>query len=81
MKTEQVICNQCNQPKEGRAEGLCNHCGRFGKTSRQLAMAWWNNLPESIVQQDFTNRYYPERHWKSLTGREIEKIFDDLKDK
>jgi hypothetical protein len=82
MKTEQVICNQCNLPKEGRAEGLCNHCGRFGKTNRQLAMSWWNNLASlQKTQKCDTNTELlgSIRRWETLTGREIEKIFEDLK--
>ncbi len=45
---------------------------------RQLAMKWWWNLPESIVNQDFTDRYYQGRQWHSLTGREIQVIWENL---
>jgi hypothetical protein len=45
---------------------------------RRLAMEWWNNLPESIVNQSFADRFYVGRHWKSLTGREIQVIWENL---
>lgn len=31
--TNQVICNQCGSEKEETIEGICSHCGKFGKNS------------------------------------------------
>lgn len=36
MEINKVICNWCNKLKNGVSTGLCNHCGRFGKTESEL---------------------------------------------
>lgn len=45
---------------------------------RQRAMLWWNNLDDNL-NDGFSKwklgyKYY-DRHWMSLTGREIEIIY------
>lgn len=45
---------------------------------RQRAMNWWNNLDDNL-NDGFSKwklgyKYY-DRHWMSLTGREIEIIY------
>lgn len=50
------------------------------KTSRELAMEWWNSLPDFSRTEDSKNGYcvvmftQPRSH-HSLTGREIEEIW------
>lgn len=50
------------------------------KTSRELAMEWWNSLPDFSRTKDSKNGYcvvmftQPRSH-HSLTGREIEEIW------
>lgn len=44
------------------------------KTTRQLALEWWNNLLLGQAR-DYSIRYFPEREMSSLTGREIEEIW------
>lgn len=48
------------------------------KTSREQALEWWNNLPLFIEnsKHHYSDRYYPNRGHNSLTGREIEKIWE-----
>ena len=70
------ICNWCYKPKNGVQTGLCNHCGRFGKTDRELSMGWWNNLPDTTTKQNLCNKMYPDRMESSLTGREIQILWD-----
>lgn len=41
--------------------------------NRKEAMQWWNEL-DDIDREEFTNLYYPDRHFSTLTGREIERI-------
>ncbi len=54
------------------------------KNDRQKAIKWWDDLPESIINQDFFERYFvktgkftPAKDWTELTGREIEQIWLD----
>jgi hypothetical protein len=51
---------------------------------RQKAMEWWNNLSfEQKYQVIIKNKEiivgYPDRNPSSLTGREIEQIFENEK--
>ena len=47
---------------------------------RFKAMMWWNNLSPN-TRQKLTNEFRElvgtPRKWESLTGREIEKIYDE----
>jgi hypothetical protein len=57
------------------------------KTTRQIALAWWNNLnryshESPISKESLFNKYFVNGHWftpamffNELTGREIEQIF------
>lgn len=47
MKTQKIICNRCGEEKEGTIEGLCSHCGKFGKNSREQAIEWYEQLSTS----------------------------------
>lgn len=75
---ETCICNICGKEKNGVSTGLCNHCGRFGKRTRELALEWWASLNEE-TQIDLQYQYKsPCRHPLNavgLTGREIEEIW------
>lgn len=77
--TSSCICNQCGKNKEGVQTGLCIHCGRFGKTNRQLALSWIYSL-DIDEQTDLCIKYNDICHLhgrlvSSLTGSEIEKIW------
>ena len=73
-----TICNLCGKEKEGIQTGLCNHCGRFGKTDRELALEWWNTLPRYDMDKEckeiYAQRYY-QRSAGLITGLEIEEIW------
>jgi hypothetical protein len=76
-----VVCIHCNKEKKGIQTSICNHCGRFGKTDRELAMIWWNNLYntqlETYCKKYFCEKYHGNmRTYESLTGSEIEKIWN-----
>lgn len=48
---------------------------------REKAINWWNNLSDDKVdlinqQTHLTNEYYPNRKLNSLTGREIQNIYE-----
>jgi len=50
---------------------------------RTKAMRWWDSLPEYASEDVLINgkhgltvNYYQSRTWQSLTGREIEKIWN-----
>jgi hypothetical protein len=48
---------------------------------REKALKWWKNLDENpiltnVKQKELADVYYPNRIVSSLTGREIENIFD-----
>lgn len=52
-------------------------------TTREIAMEWWNNLPDYATENVLTAgkhglcfNYFKSRTWQSLTGREIEKIYN-----
>lgn len=45
-----------------------------GENSRQIAMIWWNNLSRD-VKQSYAVKYF-NRNWKSLTGCEIESVYN-----
>lgn len=47
------------------------------KTYREKVMNWWNSI-EALKKQEFVNVVFemPKRSYKSLTGREIEKIYE-----
>ena len=73
-----VVCNLCGREKEGIKTGLCNHCGRFGLTDRELAMRWWNPLSsEEKTRICEINRQYVgyPRRWETLTGYEIHNLW------
>ena len=49
--------------------------------NREIALKWWKNLGSNpldtiIKQGELVDIYYPNRIRSSLTGREIENIFD-----
>ena len=49
--------------------------------NREKALKWWKNLDEHPIltnakQKELADVYYPNRIVSSLTGREIENIFD-----
>ena len=44
------------------------------KNDRVLAMEWWNKHYLSLKEY-YCLKYYSERKWQSLTGREIEYIW------
>jgi hypothetical protein len=76
-----VVCIHCNKEKKGIQTSICNHCGRFGKTDRELAMIWWNNLSDISIQMPSKSYLCEKYHGnmrihKSLTGSEIEKIWN-----
>jgi len=68
MKT---ICNRCNKEKEGIQTGLCNNCGKFGKTDRELAIEWWNSLGDNIGE--IADKY--NRGCETITNKQIEEIW------
>jgi hypothetical protein len=52
-------------------------------TNRKKAMQWWNSLPDYTTRDvlhggkhGLCTHYYQSRTWQSLTGREIEKIWN-----
>lgn len=45
------------------------------RATRIEAMKWWNNLNGSIRQQ-WSEKYYPNRKHQSLTGFEIQSIYE-----
>lgn len=50
-------------------------------TTRLLAMKWWNTIPTNnnypfIDKKELTKVYYPNRRVESLTGAEIQHIFE-----
>lgn len=47
-------------------------------TNRQLAIHWWLGLATSLKHK-LTMEHMGERHPESLTGREIESIYDKVK--
>ena len=78
-----IICNQCNLPKNGIQTGFCNHCGKFGKTNRELSLQWWRDL-DSPSQLKYWRGYQgitftPSHSPEQLTGREIQVIWKKLK--
>jgi hypothetical protein len=49
-------------------------------TKRQEGMKWWNNLSPACKTQicdTYTELVGSARRWETLTGREIEMLFDD----
>lgn len=46
---------------------------------RRRAMTWWNNLSLN-VQKELTKFDHKNRHPVTLTGREIQKLFDKYSD-
>jgi len=74
-----IICNNCYKEKEGVQTGVCNHCGKFGKTNRELAMNWWNNLISARKTEicDINTWLVGSiRRHETLTGNEIEQLFN-----
>ena len=49
------------------------------KTSREIAMAWWNDLKYPSVKETICDKYHSFRHWMTLTGREIEEMYNKEK--
>ena len=43
--------------------------------TRKQAMYWWYNLGNK-QKDNYTSIYYPDRNYTSLTGKEIEYIWD-----
>lgn len=57
---------------------ICNQCGKFGFTNRELAMKWWNNLvspQKTQICDTHTELIGSIRRWETLTGREIELLW------
>lgn len=50
-----VICDHCGQPKRGVKTGLCNHCGRFGKSENEDA------LREARILEFFKDKDIPKQ--------------------
>lgn len=46
---------------------------RSSMTPREIAMFRWNDL-HPLDRVDLGRKYFPDRHYSSLTGREIEEI-------
>jgi hypothetical protein len=51
--------------------------------TRKEALAWWDNIPfnssnTTISKTHYTNKYFEGRKYNSLTGREIELIYNEL---
>lgn len=44
---------------------------------RMKALEWWRNLP-ILKRSELTNEYFEGRRQLSLTGREIETIWDSV---
>lgn len=49
--------------------------------NREKAMKWWNELPLYFkgCKHHYADKYYPNRGWQILTGREIEIIWNNEK--
>jgi len=50
------------------------------KTKRKEAMEWWNNLnsiQKTQICDNNTELVGSIRRWETLTGREIEQLFDN----
>lgn len=59
-------------------EEYCKRYNQKDKSSREVAMQWWNNLSAN-VKSELSNKYYKETvnyNFTSLTGREIESIYN-----
>jgi len=54
-----------------------NHLNR---SQRVTVMRWWNNL-EEYMREYYADMYYQGRSWNSLTGREIESIYNKKHEK
>lgn len=53
-------------------------------TTRKIAMNWWNNLSfegkwEQIIKNKSIILGYPDRNPNTLTGREIQQLYNNLK--
>lgn len=53
-------------------------------TTREIAMNWWNNLSfenkwKQIVKNKTIILGYPDRNPDTLTGREIQQLYNNLK--
>lgn len=52
------------------------HVGPYYRRSTRVeAMQWWNKF-KGIIRQDITDSHFPKRRHTSLTGREIQIIFN-----
>jgi len=79
---KKYICKHCGKAYPD-APVSCNDCGTpfskntftWIKSPRFRALEWWSTrlLPHQI--NSLTEKYYPQRAWNSLTGREIEEIW------
>lgn len=47
---------------------------------RKAALSWWDKLYE-FEKFNFSQTYYPERNQMTLTGREIQAIFENQNEK
>jgi len=54
-------------------KGYCD--AKSEKSLRTQAIEWWKNLP-ILERSELARRYFPERGQLSLTGREIEEIWN-----
>ena len=50
------------------------------QNKRTKAMKWWLSMP-SADKVTFTKYAYPGRSYRTITGREIEKMYTDIPDK
>jgi hypothetical protein len=69
-----ITCNRCNKEKNGIQTGLCEHCGKFGKTDFELAQEWWYEL-DVIKQISLTRNYLDIDSCDNLNRFEIHLIW------
>lgn len=67
--------NQCERHKDlvTNVDALCTCSGT--KSTRELALKWWSSLKYPTNKEYFVDKYFKNRHFTSLTGREIEEIW------
>jgi hypothetical protein len=60
--------------------GMCNGKVVPFETTRQMAMSWWNKLKyDSPAHLEFYAKKHFDRPWNTLTGREVEIIWNNEK--
>jgi hypothetical protein len=72
-KNNKITCWYCGTEKKVQT-GICEKCGKFGKTNREIALYWWKSL-EIYQQMNFANNYFTKDDSCNLTDNEIEEIY------